>query len=154
MKLREVLPYESIEAAQHAGVSIDVAIIVPFLGDKLVLCNNRWRSWEFPGGGVEWRENVRSAAQRELVEETGADFSSLEFVNVIWLERGVYRSFKAALYYAEVDRLTTHHDYHEIEEVRIFDELPPRSQLSFECEDEIYELALQARTTVRARARS
>ena len=145
MKIREVLPYLSPEEAQQAGEYIEAVIIVPFLADKIVLCSNRWRGWEFPGGRVEWREHPLSAAKRELSEETGAELSRLEFVQVLWLERGVYRSFKAALYYAEVSHLNAHYDYYEIEEVGVFDELPAKRYLSFECEDEIYRLALEAR---------
>lgn len=145
MRLREVLPYASVEEAQKDGVSIEAAIIVPFFGEKIVLCDNRWRGWEFPGGGIEWRESVLSGAQRELKEETGADYSRFEFVRVIWLERGPWRSFKAALYYAEVTKLSYHYDYHEIAGVEVFDELPAKHLLSFACEDEIYQLALDAR---------
>ncbi len=148
MKIRQVLSYRSLEEAQKAGESIEVVIIVPFLADKIVLCNNRWRGWEFPGGGVEWREPVLSAAGRELKEETGAEFSRLEFVQILWLERGLYRSFRAALYYAEVSVLKAHHDYYEIEEVGVFEALPAVRFLSFECEDDIYQLALQARLKV------
>jgi 8-oxo-dGTP diphosphatase len=145
MKIRQVLSYLSPEEAQQAGEYIEAVIIVPFLADKIVLCYNRWRAWEFPGGRVEWRESTLRAAQRELSEETGAEPSKLEFVQVIWLERGVYRSFKAALYYAEVSHLNSHYDYYEIEEVGVFEELPAKRLLSFECEDEIYRLALEAR---------
>ncbi len=144
MRIKQILPYQTPEAAQQAGEYIEAVIIVPFMADKIVLCNNRWRGWEFPGGGVEWRESVFSAARRELVEETGAEFSTLEFVQVLWLERGLYRSLKAALYYAEVTRLHRHHDYHEIEEVSIFDQLPDKRLWSYACEDEIYQLALDA----------
>jgi len=145
VKLREVLAYATPEEALQAGIIIEAAIIVPFFGDKIVLCNNRWRGWEFPGGNIEWREPVEVAARRELQEETGAEFSKLEFVSIIWLERGSYRSFKAALYYAEVTTLKPHYDYHEIEEVAVFAELPPKAVMSFACEDEIYQLALDAR---------
>ncbi len=146
MKLREVLSYLTVEDAQMAGIKIEAAIVVPFFGEKLVLGYNRWRGgWEFPGGVVEWREPVRAAAGRELLEETGAEYSSLEFVKVLWLERGAYRSFKAALYFAEVSRLGRHFDFHEIDEVDLFDQLPARHLLSFECEDELFQLAREAR---------
>jgi nucleoside triphosphatase YtkD len=145
MRLREVLPYKSVEEAQHAGIYIEAAIIVPFMGDKMVMCDNRWRGWEFPGGGVEWGESVLHAARRELKEETGAEFSEINFVSVIWLERGAWRSFKAALYYAEVTALRNYFDYYEIDEVRVFDTLPEQRYMSFACEAEIYQLALNAR---------
>ncbi len=151
MRIREVMAYSSPEEAQQAGVTIEAAIVVPFIGDKIVLCYNRWRSWEFPGGTVEWREPVLTAAERELREESGAEFSKLEFVQILWLERGVYRSFKAALYYAEVSHLSPHFDYHEIEEVAVFDKLPPISSMSFACEAEIYQLALDARLRFEAK---
>ena len=144
MQIKQVLPYLSPEEAQKAGEYIEAVIIVPFLEDKIVLCDNRWRGWEFPGGGVEWRESVPNAARRELIEETGAEFSRLEFVQVVWLERNIYRSLKAALYYAEVTRLNKHSDYYEIVEVRPFDKLPDKRLLSYECEDELYQLALDA----------
>jgi 8-oxo-dGTP diphosphatase len=145
VKLREVLPYDTLEEAEQAGIKIEVAIIVPFFGEKIVLCSNRWRGWEFPGGGVEWQEPVLSAARRELIEETGAEVSKLEFVGVIWLERSLWRSFKAALYYAEVTDLKQHYDYHEIEDVAVFETLPDKHLWSFPCEDKIYQLALDAR---------
>ena len=100
MKLREVLPYSSVEEAQQAGIKIEAAIIIPFLGEKIVLCSNRWRGWEFPGGGIEWGEAVHRAAVRELREETGAESSELIFVKVIWLERGPWRSFRYRRYSA------------------------------------------------------
>ncbi len=148
MKLREVLSYSSVEEAEKDGIRIEAAIIIPFFGDKIVLCSNRWRGWEFPGGGIEWGESVHGAAVRELHEETGAESSELIFVKIIWLERGPWRSFKAALYYTEVTRLNGHFDYHEIDEVKIFDALPDKRYLSFECEDEIYQLGLDARASI------
>ncbi|HEX2915973.1 MAG TPA: NUDIX domain-containing protein [Chloroflexia bacterium] len=145
MRIREILSYQSPEEAQQAGEHIEVVITVPFLEEKFVLCRNRWRAWEFPGGGVEWRESIVEAAERELVEETGAEVSSLEFVSVLWLERGLYRSFKAALFYAEVTELKDHFDYYEVQEVRIFDSLPENRKMSYECEAEIFRLAHAAR---------
>ncbi|NWJ45947.1 MAG: NUDIX domain-containing protein [Chloroflexi bacterium] len=144
MKIKEVLNYASPEEAQQAGEHIQAVIIVPFHSNGIVLCRNRWRGWEFPGGGVEWRESVYSAAGRELVEETGAEFSSLEFVQVLWLERNIYRSLKIALFYAEVTQLNAHHDFYEILEVKLFNKLPSPRLLSYECEDEIYQIALDA----------
>ncbi|MDB9527991.1 NUDIX hydrolase [Oscillatoria sp. CS-180] len=53
--------------------------ILPILPDGKVVLIRRQDSgrWGFPGGLVDWGENILTATQRELEEETGLDVSEV-----------------------------------------------------------------------------
>lgn len=56
-------------------------------GDKLLLGKRKnvygADSWGLPGGHLEYKENMKSAATRELLEETGLVAEDFEFVNLV-----------------------------------------------------------------------
>ena len=54
--------------------------IFPFVGDRILLIHQYRHSvkewlWEIPGGSIEEGEDIRHAAERELLEETGYKIS-------------------------------------------------------------------------------
>lgn len=101
------------------------AVIAARYDGKWLLCRQRGKTtWEFPGGHREEGENIYYAAKRELWEETGATGYQLESVAAYSFtyqgETGM-----GALYYADIWELGPLPEAFEIEEVRLFEVLPP-----------------------------
>ncbi len=64
-----VYPYSFVETKPSISV-------FPFVGDQILLIHQYRHSvkkwlWEIPGGGLEEGEDIRQAAERELLEEAG-----------------------------------------------------------------------------------
>ncbi len=71
------------KVASRPRIRVAVALIKD---DNLLLvehCKAGHRYWLLPGGGLEWGEGTKEAAQRELLEETGvvADIGHLLFAS-------------------------------------------------------------------------
>lgn len=90
MKLR-VEQWERIDLKGMLMVKkrvISAGVVVPRLaanGDVEVLLQlkRKYNEWEFPGGKLDGTEETIQTARRELVEETGIQATSLEFVTYI-----------------------------------------------------------------------
>lgn len=58
-------------------------IILNPKGEMLLLRSHKWSNhWIVPGGGVEWGENMKECARREVKEETGLDITDVTFLDV------------------------------------------------------------------------
>ncbi|MEJ0073786.1 MAG: NUDIX domain-containing protein [Candidatus Saccharibacteria bacterium] len=53
-----------------------------FSGDRLVLMKEDQDAWELPGGGIEHRETLEQAFEREITEETGATLETVDLTKV------------------------------------------------------------------------
>lgn len=77
----EVINKKSINA------SIEYVVVFASYNNEFILVRHKDRkTWEFPGGKIEKGESAKTAAKRELFEETGAlDFNLREsgYFNVI-----------------------------------------------------------------------
>jgi len=56
--------------------------MVLFHGDKILLLKRDNDLWEFPGGGVDWGEDPKSAAIRETKEETTLSPEDVSFLTI------------------------------------------------------------------------
>lgn len=62
---------------------LTAALVVMWDAGECLLVFNRFRQeWELPGGMIDPGESARSAAARELVEESGQAYETLEFAGV------------------------------------------------------------------------
>ena len=78
-------------------------------------------TWEIAGGHIEDNEDVGSAAERELYEETGAIDYQLKPICDYSVERDGDKSY-GRLYFAEVYELSDLK--YEIEEISLLEEIP------------------------------
>lgn len=92
---------------------------------RVLLIRHTYRSgWHLPGGGIQRRETVETAARREVREETGAEMGQVKLM-------GIFANFEEGfsghniLFASEVFEIVGKPD-HEIAEARFFssNELP------------------------------
>lgn len=98
-------------------------VIISKYKDKWVLVKHKERvTWEIPGGHIEFGEDPKAAAKRELNEETGAlKFDLKEICNY-----GVKRNNEITygrLYFTNIDELGILPDL-EIEKIQLFRDFP------------------------------
>lgn len=99
-----------------------VAITIPVRGGRVLLARRAIEPahglWTFPGGYVDWGEDLATAARREMREEVGLDLAPAGLV-------GIYSYADAPVvivaYHVTVpDGLEAAADTHEVSEVRYF----------------------------------
>ncbi len=80
-------------------------------------------TWEIPGGHIEKFESADSAAERELIEETGAVKFTLRPICIYSVENDNHEISFGKLYYADVTEIRFTAEY-EIEEIIFKPEFP------------------------------
>ncbi len=56
------------------------ALVFPWEGEKVLVCNIEGRGWSIPSGRVEAGENSLQAAHREAMEEAGAELEDVQYI--------------------------------------------------------------------------
>lgn len=99
------------------------SVIISKSGEKYVFCRHKDRStWEFPGGHIEKGEHPDEAARRELWEETEAKDFDLYQISPYSVTMDGEENF-GMLYFADIFTFGELPAL-EIEEVKLFDDLP------------------------------
>lgn len=100
------------------------SVICARFSEKWILVrHNKRNTWEICGGHIEDDESPEEAARRELMEETGAVYFTIECIATYSVEKEGYRGY-GRLYLAEVSRLGIIADTSEIAEIKLFESLP------------------------------
>ncbi|MBS1706816.1 MAG: NUDIX domain-containing protein [Armatimonadetes bacterium] len=83
---------EFFPAPYHAPLRAFAALVFPWVGDQVLLCDIEDRGWCIPSGRVEPNEEPCEAAYREAVEEAGAILHSMQYIGCYRIsERGEVR---------------------------------------------------------------
>lgn len=122
--MTEVKFYDDIE-----DELLKVAVIVSKSQNLYVFCKHKERdTWEIPGGGRRYGENILDTAKRELYEETGAlefDIKSVCVCSVKAPELFDEKEKFGMLFFADIKRFET--ELHsEIEKIMVTDKLPTK----------------------------
>lgn len=106
-------------------VTVGVRVILAKEGRVLLVRHTYREGWHLPGGGIQRRETVETAARREVREEAGAEVGKVQLVGVYSNLEG-YASGHNILFASEDFEIVGKPD-REIAEARFFarDELPP-----------------------------
>jgi 8-oxo-dGTP diphosphatase len=100
------------------------SVISARYGNKWLYVRHQDRdTWEIPAGHVEEDETADEAAQRELMEETGAVEFKIECVATYSVLKNGEKGY-GRLYLADIFELGPVPDISEIAEVRFLDSLP------------------------------
>ena len=122
--MTEVKFYDDIE-----DKLLKVAVIVSKSQNQYVFCKHKERdTWEIPGGGRQYGENIIDTAKRELHEETGAlefDINPVCVCSITTSKMFDGRESFGMLFFADIKRFDT--ELHsEIEKIMITDKLPSK----------------------------
>ncbi|MDT0012906.1 RNA deprotection pyrophosphohydrolase [Listeria cossartiae] len=90
----------------------DDVLIIPKMKDGWLFTEHKIRGLEFPGGKGEPGETNLAAAERELMEETGAMSDSFYFV-ADYLVESKERTFTKRVYAAKITTIEKQADYLE-----------------------------------------
>lgn len=71
---------EFFPAPYHAPLRAFAALVFPWVGQDILLCNIGDRGWCIPSGRVEPNEESYQAAYREAVEEAGAVLHDMQYI--------------------------------------------------------------------------
>jgi 8-oxo-dGTP diphosphatase len=94
-----------------------------FNGKWILVRHNDRITWEIPGGHIEAGESPDKAAEREVMEETGATRFKIECVATYSVEKEGRMDF-GRLYFAEVTLMGPIPDTSEIAEICLLETIP------------------------------
>lgn len=107
---------------------------------KWLLTSHKERGLEFPGGKVEEGESAKAAAIREVMEETGGEIESIQYIGQYKVD-GKSAMIVKNVYFAEISRLLPQKTYYETDGPVIMQELPGNirhnSEYSFIMKDKV-----------------
>lgn len=67
-------------APYRAPLRAFAALVFPWVGDKIVICDIEGRGWSIPSGRVEPNETSLEAVKREAIEEAGATLCDVQYI--------------------------------------------------------------------------
>lgn len=121
-------------------------LVICRFGERWLLTNHKKRGLEFPGGKLEPGESLEDAAQREVMEETGATIDSLQYIGEYQVE-GKDSAFVKTIFFGQVERLNKKDQYFETEGPVLIDGdiLSQRwdDRYSFIMKDKVIELSIK-----------
>lgn len=121
-----------------------VWVICKYKGQWLLTDHQR-RGYEFPGGKVEEGESPEQAAKREVLEETGGNVSSINYLGQ-YRVTGKDKIIIKNIYFAEVGELLNQQHYFETNGPILFNEFPQNikrdRRFSFIMRDEVFSHSL------------
>jgi len=121
-----------------------VWVICKYKGQWLLTDHQR-RGYEFPGGKVEEGESPEQAAKREVLEETGGNVSSINYLGQ-YRVTGKDKIIIKNIYFAEVGELLNQQHYFETNGPILFSEFPQNikrdRRFSFIMRDEVFSHSL------------
>lgn len=97
---------ESQKYRNHKRMTMSVKCMIFFDGKILLLQKKDregLRPWEFPGGGLEFGDNFKDAAIREVKEETSLDINILDIVGLWSFARTEKNFLTGIIFIAETD---------------------------------------------------
>lgn len=98
-------------------MSLTYSVIAAKYGDSWIFVRHQKReTWEIPGGHIEKNETPDQAANRELIEETGAVDFNIECVATYSVQKDGKKGY-GRLYIADISKLGPVQDSSEIGEL-------------------------------------